>query len=111
MNKYDKSQLHQPACVNGRRTRNYICLVDTYRRPSRQRNTAGRYRVGAKNPKAARKLLQSAIGFGSVLVYYEDNTNQLSELVPIGECRREIWNTRSKRFDQTPVRHACEPVL
>ena len=99
MNKYDKSQLHQPACVNGRRTRNYICLVDTYRRPSRQRNTAGRYRVGAKNPKAA------------VLVYYEDNTSQLSELVPVGECRREIWNAHSKRFDQTPVRHACEPVL
>ena len=49
----------------------YVCLVDNYRRPSRQRNTAGRYLVGAKTEKEAKKLLQRAIGFGSVQVYYK----------------------------------------
>ncbi len=51
--------------------RNYILLVDHYRRPSRQRNTAGRYRVGAKTPDEAVKLLREKIGFGSIQVYYE----------------------------------------
>lgn len=52
--------------------KNYIVLVDSYRRSSRCRNTKGRYRVGAKNPKEARKLVQQSIGFGSAIVYYED---------------------------------------
>lgn len=99
-----------PAIIlNNRRTRNFICLVDAYRRPSRQRNTAGRYRVGAKNPKQARKLLQSAVGFGSVQVYYEDNTTRSSDLVPLGECRKETFVPGSARFSQEPVRHACCP--
>lgn len=51
--------------------RNYILLVDNYRRPSRQRNTSGRYRVGAKTPDEAVKLLRERIGFGSIQVYYE----------------------------------------
>lgn len=51
--------------------RNYILLVDSYRRPSRRRNTAGRYRVGAKSPEEAVKLLRAVIGFGSIRVYYE----------------------------------------
>ena len=49
---------------------NYILLVDYYRRPSRQRNTAGRYRVAAKTEKEAIKLLREKIGFGSIKVYY-----------------------------------------
>ena len=51
--------------------KNYILLVDNYRRPSRQRNTAGRYRVGAKTPKEAKELLQEKIKFGSIQMYYE----------------------------------------
>jgi hypothetical protein len=51
--------------------RQYICLVDAYRRPSRRRNTAGRYRVAAKSPKEAVKLLRAKIGFGSIQVYYD----------------------------------------
>ena len=46
----------------------YLCFVDNYRRPSRQRNTKGAYFVGAKSPKQAKELLQNAIGFGSILV-------------------------------------------
>ena len=47
-----------------------IVLVDTYRRPSRKRNTAGRYIVSAKSEKEAVELVQKAIGFGSVQFYY-----------------------------------------
>lgn len=49
---------------------NYILLVDAYRRPSRRRNTAGRYRVGAKTEKEAVELLRDKIKFGSIQVYY-----------------------------------------
>lgn len=57
--------------------KNYILLVDAYRRPSRQRNTVGRYRVGAKTPKEAVKLLRDKIKFGSIQVYYcVDDTNR-----------------------------------
>lgn len=64
---------------------NYILLVDNYRRPSRQRNTAGRYRVGAKSEKEAKKLLRNKIQFGSIQVYYQcekdDTTIGYKEIV------------------------------
>jgi hypothetical protein len=50
---------------------NYILVVDTYRRPSRCRNTRGRYRVGAKEPEEAIKLLREKIGFGSIRVLFK----------------------------------------
>ena len=50
---------------------NYILLVDQHRRPSRQRNTQGRYRVGAKSEKQAVALLREKIKFGSIQVYYK----------------------------------------
>ena len=61
---------------------NYILLVDAYRRPSRQRNTSGRYRVGAKTEKEAVQLLREKIKFGSIQVYYrcsddEDTKNKV----------------------------------
>ena len=46
----------------------YVLTVDTYRRPSRRRNTYGRYRVGAKTAKEAVALLRNKIGFGSIRV-------------------------------------------
>ena len=49
--------------------RQFIVLVDAYRRPSRRRNTAGRYRVGARTPIEAEEMLRKAIGFGSVRCY------------------------------------------
>lgn len=55
-------------------SKTFVCLVDNYRRSSRQRNTKGRYLVGAKNEKQAKDLLQKTIGFGSVQVYYEVET-------------------------------------
>lgn len=52
----------------------YVLLVDWYRRPERQRNTAGSYLVGAKTPKEAAKLLKQKIKFGSVQVVGEYNS-------------------------------------
>lgn len=63
--------------------KNFIVIVDGYRRPSRKRNTAGMYRVGAKTKEEARELVQQAIGFGSVLVYREDP----KLVVPYGKVR------------------------
>lgn len=51
--------------------KNYIVLVDCNKKPSMQRNTHGRYIVGAKNKKQAKELTQKRIGFGSVQVYRE----------------------------------------
>lgn len=56
-------------------TKNYILIVDGHRRTGRQRNTHGRYRVGARSPEEAVKLLRAAIGFGSIRVYYETIPN------------------------------------
>lgn len=44
----------------------FVFYVDGHRRPSRQRNTKGRYRVAAKTPKEAEKLLREKIRFGSI---------------------------------------------
>lgn len=55
----------------------YLCEVDLYRngmvfrdKSNRlyDRNTEGSYLVGARSKKEAKKLLQKAIGFGSVTV-------------------------------------------
>lgn len=46
----------------------YVLTVDIYRRPSRRRNTYGRYRVGAKTAKEAVVLLRNKIGFGSIRI-------------------------------------------
>lgn len=91
--------------------KNYICLVDNYRRSSRKRNTYGRYRVGAKNPKQARKILQNAIGFGSVLVYYED----AKLLVGYKEIKKEVFDKNGNSNDNLgfvlkPVFHATYPI-
>lgn len=53
----------------------YVCLVDNYRRPSRQRNTMGRYLVCAKTESEAKEILQEKIGFGSIQIYYQVTKN------------------------------------
>lgn len=55
----------------GKPVKNYVLLVDSHKKPEQKRNTAGRYRVGAKSPDEAVKLLRETIGFGSIHVYYE----------------------------------------
>ena len=46
----------------------YVVLVDWHNKY--KHNTAGRYLVGANSEKEAKEMLQKAIGFGSVQVYY-----------------------------------------
>ena len=77
--------------------KNYILLVDYHRSPARQRNTAGRYRVGAKTPNEAVNLLREKIGFGAIQVYYECKPD---DKLTIGykEVKKEV-------FDGTRIYH------
>lgn len=95
-----------------------ICLlVDTYRRPSRRRNTAGRYQVGARSAKEAKRILQKMIGFGSVIIYYEDRNPE--RVLKRGEAVRvQIPGAQivppgvpgiSDKTLYLPVRHATAP--
>lgn len=82
----------------------YLCLVDNYRRPSRQRNTKGAYFVGAKSPKQAKELLQNAIGFGSILVKGATTQAQMA----YKQLQKREFNGAT--FVQKPVRHANAPL-
>lgn len=82
----------------------YLCFVDNYRRPSRQRNTKGAYFVGAKSPKQAKELLQKTIGFGSILV--KGTTTQAQ--MQYKQLRKRESNGAT--FVQKPVRHANAPL-
>ncbi len=92
----------------------YVCLVDYYRRPSRQRNTEGRYLVGATSEKEAKEFLQKAIGFGSVQVYYRatDDDGKLKSNTDKLMNYKEMCKVRITSGDDTkwmPVVHANAP--
>lgn len=72
-----------------RPVKQYVCIVDGFRRPSRQRNTKGRYRVAARDQKSAKRILSQAIKFGSVQVLYEDTNPKPEKILPLGQCRLE----------------------
>ena len=82
--------------------RQAIVLVDAYRRPSRRRNTAGRYRVGAKTEKEAEELVRAAIGFGSVKFYYWEREDSTRQKVKYKEVVKD--------FSYEKPRHACDPL-
>ncbi len=82
----------------------YLCFVDNYRRPSRQRNTKGTYFVGAKSSKQAKELLQNAIGFGSILVKGTTTQAQMA----YKQLQKQEFNGAT--FVQKPVRHANAPL-
>ena len=92
--------------------RQAIVLVDAYRRPSRRRNTAGRYRVGAKNEKEAETLVQKAIGFGSAKFYYWDSDESPNKKAAYKQVLKEIPKTRlaDTGFTSEQPRHACSPL-
>lgn len=99
-------------------TRQYVCLVDTYRRPSRRRNTAGRYQVGARNKKEAKRFLQKLIGFGSIIVCNEVQTPELvlnrGEAVQVHNPGASIVPPGVPGVSDRPVylsvRHAAAPL-
>lgn len=95
---------------------NYICLVDYHRRPSRCRNTAGRYRVGAKTPKEAIKLLREKIGFGSIQCYYQCDISKENPKRIIGykEVVKEVTYTDENGkmcFKYVEPHHATAPII
>lgn len=89
--------------------RQYVCLVDCHRRPSRRRNTYGRYLVGAKTAKEARRILQNRIGFGSVIVVCEETDPKF--ILSRGKAVREVWteSSETKLVQYVPVLHATAP--
>lgn len=89
-----------------------IVLVDAYRRPSRRRNTAGRYRVGAKTEKEAEELVRATIGFGSVKFYYWEREDSTHPKVKYKEVVKEIYSSRlvNTAYSYEKPRHACEPL-
>ena len=89
-----------------------IVLVDAYRRSSRRRNTAGRYRVGAKTEKEAEELVRAAIGFGSVKFYYWESEDSTSPKVKYKEVVKEIPSSRlvDTAYSYERPRHACDPL-
>lgn len=82
-----------------KKVRQAIVLVDSYRRPGRCRNTEGRYRVGAKTEKEAERLVQKAIGFGSVKFYYWEDDDAPAEKA---DYKQVVEDGTYK-----PARHAC----
>lgn len=89
-----------------------IVLVDAYRRPSRRRNTAGRYRVGAKTEKEAEELVRASIGFGSVKFYYWEDDDSIRPKVKYKEVVKEIPSSRlvDTPYSYEKPKHACEPL-
>ena len=85
---------------------NYILLVDSHRRPSRRRNTSGRYRVGAKTEKEAIELLRQKIKFGSIQVYYKCNPKceKPENMVDYKEVVKELGKGQTAR-----VKSAIDP--
>lgn len=93
--------------------RQAIVLVDAYRRPSRRRNTAGRYRVGAKTEREAEELVRAAIGFGSVQFYYWEREDSTHPKVKYKEVVKEIPELRlaDTAYVYERPRHACDPLV
>lgn len=87
-----------------------IVLVDAYRRPGRRRNTAGRYRVGAKTEKEAEELVRATVGFGSVKFYYWENEDGRHPKVKYKEVIKEVPNSRlvDTNYSYEKPRHACD---
>lgn len=83
--------------------RDYILLVDSGR--PRRGNTAGRYRVSAKNKKQAVELLRNTIGFGKIQVYITTEENTL----PPKAVVREVWVDGNHQFAYTQPRHSLDP--
>lgn len=103
-----------------RPTKQYICLVDCNRRPARQCSTMGRYQVGARDKKEAKKLLKASIGFGSLVVLCVDEAQKI--ILQRGQIVKEHhpgvrmlqpWETvealMACQAEYLPVRHATAP--
>lgn len=82
-----------------KRWKNFIVLVDAASPPQFRHKSAGRYRVGARTEKEAKQLVQNAVKFGSVNVYYEDKNLSAN----YGDVFREIYDDITKQYTLQPV--------
>ena len=104
----------------------YVCYVDAYRNGFifrgiserlYERNTKGRYLVGAKSAKEAKEILQKAIGFGSINVpkhqswIYDHLKKPLKykEVLKWDWCHDKEKNCLIDSFS-TDIRHATAPI-
>lgn len=90
----------------------YVCLVDNYRRSSRQRNTVGRYIVCAKTEKEAKEILQKMIGFGSIQVYYQITKehglpSEIEANLSYKEAKKMEWEGENK-WKLVDVKHSTD---
>lgn len=91
----------------------YVFGVDLYRNngmvfcdvPLYQRQSKGRYQVAAKSETEAKKLLQKAIGFGSINTMYA--SPDLMEL-KYKEIRKLVYNHTTHKITYQEVHHACQ---
>ena len=91
----------------------FICTVDGYRRPSRQRNTQGRYIVTARSEKEAEKKLQAAIKFGSIEILYEVTPEYgfKEEIEFSGNMAKCKYDRETKTWSFDPnIRSAISPI-
>lgn len=84
--------------------RTYVAIVDGHRRASRKRSTSGRYLVGAKTEKEAKKILQEAIGFGSIEILHEAAGRRTDPEMGYREIVKMLPGAC------TPARHAGSPL-
>ncbi len=95
--------------------KNFILFVDAHRHWDKQRNTAGRYRVGAKTSDEAVRLLRTAIGFGDITVGCECKPGPQpygERVMAYKEIVQEIsWRDSRNNFiyKQVPPHHASDP--
>ncbi len=98
-----------------RSTKNYILFVDRRKPTHMQRNTAGRYRVGARDAKEAIKLLRAAIGFGNITVGWECSRGMYNDWAPAVGYKEVVQELPSHDenghliFRRIPPHHASTP--
>ena len=87
-------------------------MIGVYRRPSRRKNTIGRYKVGAKTEKEAEELVRAAIGFGFVKFYYWERKDSPCSKVKYREVVKEVPNSRlvDATYSYEKPRHACDTL-
>lgn len=101
----------------------YRCEVDLYRNGTvfrdktnrlYDRNTAGVYLVGAKSPKEAKKILQKAIGFGSITItkhqWLPDNAPSLKHGQIVKQQFQENNDGTHTYVYDSQIRHATDQI-
>ena len=87
----------------------YVCLVDARGPIWAGHSTKGRYYVGAKSEKEAKKLLQKASGFGSIDVCYIAQPVGFDPILSEKIVRKAVWLKDRSVFATEDVVHATAP--